>query len=82
MRRLKLKSKPKSLALHEVYELYKMDAGEETPEFIIRMLDLSYPRLNRDEMDIFEKMDKYREAKAAYSVFQTVIKGMVGNGTD
>lgn len=48
MRQLKLKSKPKTLTLHEVYELYRMDTGTETPEFIIKVLDLSYPKLDRD----------------------------------
>ena len=80
MRQLKLNSKPKSLTLQEVYELYRMDTGTETPEFIIKVLDLSYPKLNRDEMDVFEKMNKYREAKAQYTAFHQTVEGMVGNG--
>jgi hypothetical protein len=31
-----------------------MDTGEETPEFIIKVLDLSYPKLGRDGMTGFE----------------------------
>jgi len=80
MRQLKLKSKPKSLTLQEVYELYRMDTGTETPEFVIKVLDLSYPKLGRDKIDIFDKMDKYREAKAYYTNFLQLVEGMVGNG--
>jgi hypothetical protein len=57
-----------------------MDTGTETPDFVIKTLDLSYPKLNRGKMDMFDKMTKYREATSAYSVFLTAIKGMVGNG--
>ena len=81
MRQLKLKSKPKSLTLQEVYELYRMDTGTETPEFIIKVLDLSYPKLNRDRIDLFEKMYKYQEAKAYYTNFLQLVEGMVGNGS-
>lgn len=76
-----MKSKPKFLTLPEVYELYKADTGEETPEFVIKVLDLCYPKLNRDKIDVFEKMDKYREAKANYTIFLQLIEGMVGNGS-
>jgi hypothetical protein len=77
---LNLKSKPKSLTLQEVYELYRMDTGTETPEFIIKVLDLSYPKLGRDKMNIGDKMNKYREAKYNYTNFRQLVEGMVGNG--
>ena len=80
MRQLTLKSKPKSLTLREVYELYRMDTGTETPEFIIKVLDLCYPKLGRDDMDVFGKMDKYEQAVGAYKGFLNLIKGVVGNG--
>ena len=80
MRQLKLKSKPKSLTLREVYELYRMDTGEETPEFVIKVLDLSYPKLGRDKIDLFKKISKYQEAKAYYTNFLQLVEGMVGNG--
>jgi hypothetical protein len=80
VRQLKLKSKPKLLTLHEVYELYKLDKGKETPEFIIKVLDLSYPKLGRDKIDLFIKMGKYQEAKSRYTGFLQLIEGMVGNG--
>ena len=80
MRQLKLKSKPKSLTLQEVYELYRMDTGEETPEFVIKVLDLSYPKLARDKMDVFDKMSKYQEAKLYYTSFRQLVEGVVRNG--
>jgi hypothetical protein len=80
LRPLRMKSKPKLLTLQEVYELYRMDTGEETPEFIIKVLDLSYPKLDRDRIDVFEKMSKYQEAKLYYTSFRQLVEGMVGNG--
>jgi hypothetical protein len=77
---LRMKSKPKFLTLQEVYELYRMDTGEETPEFIIKVLDLSYPKLDREKIDVFEKMSKYQEAKLYYTNFKMLVEGMVGNG--
>jgi hypothetical protein len=69
---LNLKSKPKSLTLQKVYELYRMDTGEETPEFIIKVLD---------RIDLLEKMSKYQEAKTQYTSFRELVEGMVGNGS-
>jgi hypothetical protein len=80
MRQLNLKSKPKALTLQKVYELYRMDTGTETPDFIIKVLDLSYPKLGRDKIDVFDKMNKYQEAKAYYTNFLQLVEGMVGNG--
>jgi hypothetical protein len=80
MHQLKMTSKPKFLTLQEVYELYRLDSGEETPEFVIKVLDLCYPKLNRDKMDVFEKMNKYQEAKLYYTDFRGLVEGMVGNG--
>jgi hypothetical protein len=57
-----------------------MDTGEETPEFVIKVLDLSYPKLDREKMDVFEKMSKYQEAKLYYTSFRQLVEGMVGNG--
>ena len=79
MRQLKLKSKPKLLTLQEVYELYRMDTGTETPDFIIKVLDLSYPKLDREKMNIGDKMNRYREAKSYYTNFKMLVEGMVGN---
>ena len=81
MRQLKLKSKPRLLTLQEVYELYRLDSGEETPEFIIKVLDLCYPKLDRENMDVFDKMNKYQEAKLYYTNFKMLVEGMVGNGS-
>lgn len=80
MRRLKAKSKPKSLTLQEVYDLYRMDTGTETPDFIIKVLDLCYPKLNRENNNVLDRMNKYREALANYTVFYQMVEGMVGNG--
>ena len=78
--KLKMKTKPKFLTLQEVYELYRLDSGEETPEFIIKVLDLCYPKLDREDMDVFDKMTKYQEAKLYYTNFRGLVEGMVGNG--
>jgi hypothetical protein len=78
---LNLKSKPKSLTLQKVYELYRMDTGTETPDFIIKVLDFSYPKLGRDKIDLFEKISKYQEAKTQYTSFRELVEGMVGNGS-
>ena len=75
-------SKPKTLTLHEVYELYRIDTGTETPEFIIKVLDLSYPKLGRDKIELSDKMNKYQEAKLYYTNFLQLVEGMVGNGSD
>ena len=82
MRQLKLKSKPKLLTLQEVYELYRMDTGEETPEFVIKVLDLSYPKLGRDKIEFGDMMTKYQEARAQYISFQELVEGMVGNASN
>jgi hypothetical protein len=60
--------------------LYLSDTGTETADFVISLLDLCYPKLDREKMDVFGKMDKYREARVGYDEFLGVIKGMVGNG--
>ena len=78
--KLKMKTKPKFLTLQEVYELYRLDGGEETPEFVIKVLDLCYPKLDREDMDVFDKMAKYQEAKLYYTNFRGLVEGMVGNG--
>jgi hypothetical protein len=78
--KLKINSKPKFLTLQEVYELYRMDTGTETPEFVIKVLDLCYPKLDRSMIGIVDKMNKYREAKQYYTNFRELVEGMVGNG--
>lgn len=78
--KLTKKSKPKKLTLSQVWNLYRMDTGTETPEFIVKMLDLCYPNKDRESIDIMDKFDKYYQAKNIYSRFLMVIKGMVGNG--
>ena len=75
-----MKTKPKNLTLSEMWELYLLDTGVETSGFIIKVLDLCYPGLDRDKIDVFGKMKKYQEAKFSYSSFLGFIKGMVGNG--
>ena len=75
-----MKSKPKNLTLSEMWELYLLDTGVETSGFVIKVLDLCYPKLGRDNMNIVRKMDKYNEAKLSYSSFLHLIQGMVGNG--
>ena len=79
MKKLTLKTKPKRLVFREVCQLYLLDTGTETPEFIIKVLDLCYPKLDRDKIDVFDKMGKYREAKLYYNDFQQMVEGMVGN---
>ena len=78
--KLTIKTKPKRLTLGQMYSLYLTDTGVETAEFIISLLDLCYPNKDRDSMNVFDKMTKYREAKVMYSVFVSMTKGMVGNG--
>ena len=79
MHQLKLKSKPKFLTLQQVYELYRMDTGTETPEFVIKVLDLCYPKLSMDKIEFAGMITKYQEAKAQYTIFQELVEGMVGN---
>lgn len=78
--KLTMKTKPKSLTLGQIYEIYCMDTGVETSDLVIKVLDLCYPKLDRDGMNIFDKMKKYAQAKVEYAGFLMVIKGMVGNG--
>jgi hypothetical protein len=79
MKKLTLKTKPKRPVFREVCQIYLLDTGTETSEFIIKVLDLCYPKLDRGKMDVFDMMGKYREAKANYIVFQQMVEGMVGN---
>jgi hypothetical protein len=79
MKKLTMKTKPKNLSLSEMWELYLLDTGVETSVFVIRVLDLCYPKLDRDG-SIVKKMGKYKEAKLPYSSFLCMIQGMVGNG--
>ena len=75
-----MKTKPKNLSLSEMWELYLLDTGVETSDFVIKVLDLCFPKFDRDSMDILNKMKKYREARVGYNSFFDSIKGMVGNG--
>lgn len=68
-----MKTKPKFLTLQEVYELYRLDSGEETPEFVIKVLDLCYPKLDREGLSGLEliffsrkatEMNNYLEIKS------------------
>ena len=79
MKKLTLKTKPKRLVFREVCQLYLLDTGTETPEFIIKVLDLCYPKLDREKMNIGDKMNRYREAKSYYTNFKMLVEGMVGN---
>jgi len=72
-----MKTKPKNLSLSEMWELYLLDTGEETSGFVIKVLDLCYPKLDRDSMDIFYRLEKYEEGKVGYNEFFSLIKGMV-----
>lgn len=76
MRQLKMKSKPKFLTLQEVYELYRLDTGTETSEFIIKVLDLCYPKLNREGISGIELILLSR--KATESNNYTEIKSILG----
>ena len=79
MKKLTMKTKPRSLTLGQMWELFLLDTGVETSEFIIKALDLFYPKLDRENMNVFDKMKKYYQVKPLYSEFLVVIKGMVGN---
>jgi hypothetical protein len=59
-----------------------MDTGIETSEFIIKVLDLCYPKLARDKIEFADMMSKYREAKLYYTNFQESVEGMVGNASN
>ena len=78
--RLTIKTKPKKLTLGQMWQLYSLDSGHETPEFIITLLDFSFPGMNREDMSITDRFTKYREVRPLYDVFSQMIKGMVGNG--
>ena len=78
--RLTIKTKPKKLTLGQMWRLYSLDSGHETPEFIITLLDFSFPGRNREDMSITDRFTKYREVRPIYDVFSQMIKGMVGNG--
>jgi hypothetical protein len=80
MKKLTMKTKPKSLTLAEMWSLYLIDEGKETSGFIIKVLDFCYPKLDREKLDIVKKMKKYGEAKLLYLPFLHLIQGMVGNG--
>ena len=80
MKKLTMKTKPTTLTLGQMWELFLLDTGVETSEFIIKTLDLFYPKLDRESMNVFDKMKKYYQVKPSYSEFLVVIKGMVGNG--
>jgi hypothetical protein len=80
MMKLTMKTRPRNLTTQQMWELYVADTGVETSEFIVKVLDLCYPNRNREKMDVFSKMTKYREARVGYNGFLQLIKGMVGNG--
>lgn len=74
--KLKMKSKPKMLTLQEVYELYRLDSGEETSEFVIKVLDLCYPKLDREGLSGMELCVISRSA--LYNNNYTEIKSILG----
>ena len=51
MKKLTMKTKPTTLTLGQMWELFLLDTGVETSEFIIKALDLFYPKLDRDGLD-------------------------------
>jgi len=79
MKKLTMKTKPKSLTLSEVWKLYLLDTGTETSSFIIGCLDIFYPNKSRDKLDVLSKMRKYREANSTYSTFCENMEGLVRN---
>jgi hypothetical protein len=48
--KLTMKTKPKSLTLGQIYEIYCMDTGVETSDLVIKVLDLCYPKLNKESL--------------------------------
>lgn len=73
-------TKPKRLTLGQVWSLYLMDTGTETAEFVVASLDAFYPKLDREDVDIFVRFDKYKEARIDCDAFCVIAKGLVGNG--
>lgn len=79
-KKLTKKTKPRKLTLGQIWKLCLADTDEVTAEFVISVLDAYYPNKDRENMNVFDKMAKYSQAKVGYSGFLGVIKGMVGNG--
>lgn len=79
MKKLTTETKPKNITLHQIWKLFVSDTGNETTDFVIQSLDTFYPNMDREDMDVFTRLNKYYEAKSGYARFCFMIKG-VGNG--
>lgn len=78
--KLTMKTKPGKLTLGQIWKLHLSAPENENAEFVVSVLDLFYPSRDRNKLDIFAKMEKYRQARVGYDSFVGIIKGMVGNG--
>jgi hypothetical protein len=61
--KLTMKTKPKSLTLSQIWELYLLDGGKETSGFIIKVLDLCYPKFDRSGLSGFSLCELARKAQ-------------------
>ena len=81
MKKLTMKTKPKNLTLSEMWELYLLDTGVETSGFIIKVLDLCYPKLDRDGLSGFSLCELARKAQivGGYDGFTSIVAGYNDN---
>lgn len=59
-----------------MWKLFLLDAGVDTPDFMISVLDAFYPKVSREDVEITTKIRKYEEALPKYRDFLLLIKGM------
>lgn len=78
--KLTAKTKPRRLTLSQMWKLYMADTGTETPESIIRTLDIAYPQIVREGVNVGIKIIKYRQVQEQVEVFRGLLQGMVTNG--
>ena len=77
--KLTKKSKPRSLTLGQIWQLYLLDTGTETAEFIIKTLDLCYPKKDREGVSGVDLCYSSRKCYPDYLKFKAYISTLVSH---
>jgi hypothetical protein len=79
MRQLTIHTQPKQLTLREMYKLHLLNKGVEDADWVINVLDAFFAGRNRDKLDVFGKLEKYKLASIEYGQLNKFLKGLVEN---
>jgi len=78
MKKLTTNTKPKYPTFRQMYDLYCVDSGKETPELIVKVLDTFYPKFDRKDVVVETKYSKYKELSEHINSFFYAVKNLGG----